>query len=180
MLRFGAAADPEEAIKVNTDGCGRLGVKRVRHVDPGADASDTRQTRDERKGERGAAGAFRAGEFGDGSDGKSAVERVIEGRDAGGGGGSDNARGRRESRGDAAGESGFDLLAEVGGGGHAGILSPYLRLLDESQQGGICTAAKRLAEKRLVKERLAIDRLAVKRLANGGSFPKRERTVTSG
>lgn len=128
MLRFGAATDPEQAVEVDADGCGRLGMERVRHVDPGADASDARQTRDEGEGERCPTGAFGACEFADRADGKSAAERIVEGRDACGCGGTDDARGRRESRGDAAGEGGFDLEAEMGGGGHAEALSPYLRL----------------------------------------------------
>jgi hypothetical protein len=129
LLRFGAAADPEQAVEVDADGRGGFGVERVGHVDPGADASDARQTRDERKGERCPTGAFGTGKFGDRTNGKSAVERIVEGRDAGGCGRADDARGWRESRGDAAGEGGFDLLAEAGGGGHAEALSPYLRLL---------------------------------------------------
>jgi hypothetical protein len=55
LLRFRAAADPEQAVEVDTDGGGGLRVERVGHVDPGADASDICQTCDEGERQGGAA-----------------------------------------------------------------------------------------------------------------------------
>jgi hypothetical protein len=55
LLGGGTAADPEKAVEVDTDGGGGLGVERVGHVDPGADASDICQTRDKGERQRGAA-----------------------------------------------------------------------------------------------------------------------------
>jgi hypothetical protein len=118
LLWFGAAADPEQAIEVDTDGCGGLGVERVGHVDPGADAIVLCQTRDEGEGERCPTRAFGTGEFGDGPDGKSAAECVVKGGDAGGRGWADDTRGRGERGGDAVGKGGFDLEAEQVSGGH--------------------------------------------------------------
>ena len=118
MLRFGAAANPEQAVEVNADGGGGLGMEVVGHVDPGADAGGLRQTRDERESQRGAAGAFRAGQFGDGADGQAAAECVVESRNAGGRGGVNDARSRGKRGGDAIGKGSFDLEAEQVGGGH--------------------------------------------------------------
>ena len=128
MLGLRAAADPEEAVEVDADGGSGFGMERVGDVDPGADAACIRETGDEGERERGASGAFGSGEFGDGPNGETAAEGVIEGGDAGGRGGADDARRWSERGRDAVGEGSFDLLAEGGGGRHAELLSPYLRL----------------------------------------------------
>jgi hypothetical protein len=140
LFGFGTAADPEEAIEVNAGSSGGLGMERVGHVDPGADAVVLRQTRDEGKGQRCAAGAFGTGELGEGTDGKTAGEGLVESGDAGGGCGADDAWSGGERGRDAVGKGGFDLLAEVGSGDwHATALSPYIRLYEARGQGEICT-----------------------------------------
>jgi hypothetical protein len=120
LLRCWAAADPEKAVEVDTDGGGGLGVERVGHVDPGADASDVCQTRDEGEREGGSARALGSGKFGDGPDGKAAAKGIVEGGDAGRGSGADDAGGGSERGGDAVREGSFDLLAEQLGGRHGG------------------------------------------------------------
>lgn len=118
LLRFGATANPEQAVEVNADGSGGLGMEVVGHVDPGADAGGLCQTRDERESQRGAAGAFRTGKFGDGADGQAAAEYVVESRNASGRGGVNDVRRWGERGGDTVGKGGFDLEAEQVGGGH--------------------------------------------------------------
>jgi hypothetical protein len=138
---FGAAADPEQAVEIDAGSSGRLGVKRVRHVDPGADAVVVCQTREEGEGQRCPARALGPGEFGDGANGEAALESVVEGFNAGEGCRTKDTRGRSERRGDAVGEGSFDLLAEVGSGRHKAALSPYLLLSGRGGARGICTAS---------------------------------------
>jgi len=38
LFGWGSAANPEEAVEVDASSGGRLGMERVRHIDPGADA----------------------------------------------------------------------------------------------------------------------------------------------
>ncbi len=140
LLGGRSAADPEQAVEIDAAGGSGFGMERVRHIDPGADAAGVRETGNKGERERGAAGAFGSGEFGDGADGKAAgqaagTERVIEGSDAGGGGGADDLWSWRERGRDAVGQGSFDLEAEQVGGRHGGTSSPYLRLWEGAAQG---------------------------------------------
>lgn len=150
LFGFGATADPEEAVEIDAGSSGGLGVKRVRHVDPGADAVVVCQTREEGEGQGCPTGALGPGELGDGADGKAALESVVESGNAGGGCWTEDTRRRGERRGDAVGEGSFNLLAEVGGGGHTVVLSPYLRLFDGGGARGICTGSEEAVSKKPV------------------------------
>jgi hypothetical protein len=85
----------------------------------------------------------------------------------------------------------------MGGGGHAEVFSPYLRLSEGmAASGRFSQRLKRLAEKQLAKERSAKERFAIKRLAvkhgcwgglidcaqwyRVGVFPKKGEDGTSG
>jgi hypothetical protein len=131
LFGFGAAADPEQAVEVDACSGGGLWVERVRHVDPCTDTVVLCQTREEREGQRCPTGALGTGELGEGADRETTLESVIESRDAGGSCGTDDPRWWSERGRDPVSEGGFDLLAEVGSGRHAAVLSPYIRLSDK-------------------------------------------------
>ena len=140
MFCWRAAADPEQAVEVNADGCGGFGMESVGDIDPGADAACIRETGNEGKRERGAARAFRSGEFGDGPDGEAAAECVIECEDASGRGRTNDARRWGERGRNAVGKRSLDLEAEQVGRRHRGTSSPYIRLPGGARARGICTA----------------------------------------
>jgi hypothetical protein len=142
LLGLGAAADPEQAVEVDTDGCGGFGMKSVGDIDPGADATCICEAGDKGERERGAAGAFGSGEFGDGADGQTSAEGVIECGDAGRHGGANDARRWSERGRDAVGKGSFDLLAEGGGGRHTNYFRLIFAYQEGLEQGGFAQRAK--------------------------------------